>query len=147
MKKLALALSLALALAALGAAGGTPAMDADDGHGYYLWFDGDRFQLRTTDRGNGPGPSVYTGRITTDGVFSRVDVVRGEADDWAVAGPRQIDFHFRTYNAQDGVAFRVDGGDRVTFRLYRDGHLIRTDHIFIGAGEINPPSNPFAILH
>jgi hypothetical protein len=131
----------------LATASGTPPMTADDGHGYYLWFDGDRFQLRTTDRGNGPESSIYTGQITTDGTFSRVDVFKDEDTDWAIAGPHQIDFHFRTYNGQDGVAFHADGGSRVTFRLYRDGHLIGTEHIFIGPGQVNPPSNPFAIVN
>lgn len=34
----------------------------------------------------------------------------------------------------------------VTFRLYRDGHLVSTDHIFIGGGEMNPPGNPFRVF-
>ena len=126
---------------------GVPPMTADNGFGYYLWFDGDRFQLRTTDRGNGPDPSIYTGKITTNGTFGRVDVFKDEDSDWAVAGPHQIDFHFRTYNWQDGLASRADGGGWVRFDLYRNGHLIDAAHIFIGPGQINPPGNPFAIVN
>jgi hypothetical protein len=129
------------------AASGVPPMTADNGYGYYLWFDGDRFQLRTTDRGNGPDPSIYTGKITTNGTFDRVDVFKDEDSDWAIAGPHQVDFHFRTYNWQDGVAFHVAGGGWVKFDLYRNGHLIASDHIFIGPGQVNPPANPFAIIY
>jgi hypothetical protein len=166
MKKLLVALSVATMLSALvvgaaaaegqrgvspglprEAASGAPPMTADVGFGYYLWFDGDRFQVRTTDRGNGPDPSIYTGRITTNGTLTRVDVFKDEEFDRALAGPRQIDFRFRTYNWQDGLAFRVEGGGWVTFRLYRNGHPIGTEHIFIGPGQVNPPTNPFAIIH
>jgi hypothetical protein len=139
------------ATAPASAAAGQPAMDKNVDFGYYLWFDGDRIQLRTTDRGNGPGPSEYTGVITAHndkgGVDIRdVDLIKAENDDSAVAAGNKLDFRFRTYNQIDGVSFTAHDATRITFRLYRNGHLINTDHIFLGAGEVNPPGNPFALF-
>ncbi len=130
---------------------GQPAMDKDKDFGYYLWYDGSHFQLRTTDRGNGPGPSEYTGVITARnenrGVDIRdVDLLKAENDDSAVAAGDKLDFRFRTYNGVDGVAFTAHDATRITFRLYRDGHLVSTDHILLGAGEVNPPGNPFTLF-
>lgn len=122
-------------------------MTADVDFGYSLCFDGDRFQLRTTDRGNGPEPSGCTGQITTDGTIARAEVFKDEEADRAVVGERRIDFHFRTFSWQHGVAFRVDGGRWVAFRLYRNGHLIATDHIFVGPDQANPPGDPFAVVY
>jgi len=167
MKKMLLAASGALALMLLlagtvfaagaeatiaaSAAAGQPAMDRDTDFGYYLWYDGDRIHLRTTDRGNGPGPSEYTGVITArndrGGVDIRdVDLLQAENDDSAVATSDKLDFRFRTYNGVDGVAFSAHDATRVTFRLYRDGHLVNTDHIYLGGGEVNPPGNPFTLF-
>ncbi len=139
------------AVASASTAAGQPAMDKDTDFGYYIWFDGDRIHLHTTDRGNGPGPSEYTGMITArndkHGVDIRdVDLLKAENDDSAVAAGDKLDFRFRTYNGVDGVAFTVHGATRITFRLYRDGHLVNTDHIYLGAGEVNPPGNPFTLF-
>ncbi|MGI8857076.1 MAG: hypothetical protein ACR2JW_15110 [Thermomicrobiales bacterium] len=133
------------------AATGQPAMDKDVDFGYYIWFDGDRIHLTTTDRGNGPGPSEYTGVVTArneqHGVDIRdVNLIQAENDDSAVAADNKLDFRFRTYNATDGVAFTAHDATSITFRLYRDGHLVNTDHIYLGAGETNPPGNPFTLF-
>jgi hypothetical protein len=133
-------------------ANGQSAMNADKDFGYYIWFDGDHLSLRTTDRGNGPSASEYTGKIVVHGGDVRdVNVVRQESDDWAVASDDTIDFHFKTYNGVDGVDFRATGAEDVTFHLFRKGedgrmHLISTDHIFLGAGQVNPPGNPFTLI-
>jgi hypothetical protein len=155
MKRLFLAACAALTLlclltASVGAAGvaaGQPALNADTDYGYYIWFDGDHISLRTTDRGAAPGGSLYTGRITVNwGDITGVNVVDQESDDWAVASGNTLEYHFVTYNGVDGVDFTATGAEDVTFRLYRNGHLIVTDHIFLGAGEMNPPSNPFTLF-
>jgi hypothetical protein len=132
---------------AAGGANGQPAMNADKDFGYYIWFDGDRIYLRTTDRGNGPGPSDYTGKIVVHGGDVRdVRTVRLEDTDWAVASDNTLDYHFVTYNGVDGVDFDATGLGDVTFHLYRNGHLIATDHIFLGADQVNPPGNPFTLF-
>ena len=168
MKKMLLATSGALALVMLlagavfgagpaSAAAGQPAMDKDVDFGYYIWYDGNRIHLRTTDRGNGPAPSEYTGTITAHGTrndpatITDVSLIKAEDDDSAVASGNKLDFRFRTYNGIDGVDFTAKDAKDVTFALYRKGedgqrHLISTDHIFLGAGEVNPPGNPFTLF-
>src|SRR5439155_1222684 len=89
--------------------------------GYYIWVDGDRVQLRTTDRGNGPGPSEYTGTVTANGEMRDVNLIRQENDDWAVAAGNTLDFHFRTFNAVDGVAFTAHGATRISPRSCPSG--------------------------
>ncbi len=143
----ALMLGLAVSVAGAQPAGSTgpdPALSPPAPYGYSIWHDGNRLHLRTTDPG-GPA-SIYTGTITTDGTIFDVDVVRDEADDWVVAGRHQLDMHFRTGNAVDGVSFSVAGATQVTFRLYRNGHLISTEHIFLGAERLHPPGNPFTLV-
>lgn len=131
---------------------GQAAMDKDKDFGYYLWYDGSHFQLRTTDRGNGAGPSEYTGKITAQGekknkvTITDTHLLRAEQDDSAIASGNKLDVRFKTYNGVDGVSFAAQGAKSVTFRLYRDGHLVSADHIFIGGGEMNPPGNPFKVL-
>jgi hypothetical protein len=156
MKKLMLAALGALALLMLFAGpalADTPASNASgapqinmDIYGYYIWEDTDIVHLRTTDRGNGPDPSVYVGVITANTPIQAVSVFKGEEGDFAVAAGNRLDFHFRTYNRIDGVDFTALGATRITFRLFRDGHLIVTDHIFLGAGQVNPPGNPFTLF-
>jgi hypothetical protein len=126
-----------------GPASGDPGVTAARTYGYYIWLDGNRIHLRTTDPG-GSG-SLYTGIITTDGEFRDVDVVRGEQGDYAIADRNMLEFRFHTANAVDGVTFAPAHAERLTFRLYRNGHLISTEHIFLGAGGIHPPGNPFTI--
>ena len=155
MKRLMLAALGALALLTLlsgpvladtpaSAAYGTPQIDMDH-YGYYIWFDGDRIHLRTTDRGNGPDPSTYAGAITADAPIVATDVFKGEDTDYAVAAGNRLDFRFLTFNGVDGVDFTALGATRVTFHLYREGHLIVTEHIYLGAAQFNPPGNPFTL--
>jgi hypothetical protein len=159
MKKillLAAAGALALALATPGAtyaqpapqpaspAAGEPAVSAASAYGYYIWVKDGRVHLRTTDPGG--APSEYSGRITTDGDINGVQLVRPEAGDRAIVSRGAIEFHFQTWNVVDGLDFGISGADRVTFRLFRNGHLINTEHIFLGAGGHHPPGNPFVVL-
>ena len=154
MKKLLLAVCGALGLVVAGSgaafaqpvspAAGTPSLTAASPYGYYIWFVGDRVHLRTTDPHG--DASVYTGTVATNGAIRHVDLLRTEDEDWAVAGGGDLDFHFRTANHVDGVSFTAAGATRLTFRLYHNGHLIRTDHIFLGAGGAQPPSNPFTLF-
>lgn len=123
---------------------GAPSLSPLAPYGYSIWHEGARVHLRTTDPGG--SASIYTGTVTTDGTIRDVDLVRDEASDWAVAGAHQLDFHFRTWNAVDGVSFTVVGATWVTFRLYRNGHLISTEHIFLGAERLHPPGNPFILV-
>jgi hypothetical protein len=115
-----------------------------DVFGYYVTREGNQIQVRTTDPDG--MSSLYTGRITTDGVISAANLIQPESDDWYNADDHDLNFHFMTYSQVDGVNFTVQGGTEVTFWLERDGHLAATDHIFIGALRRNPISNPFVLL-
>ncbi len=113
-------------------ASGAPSVSAASTFGYYIWMDGDRVHLRTTDPGG--APALYTGEIVTNGTVRHVDLIQPEDGDWAVASGGTLAYHFTTWNAVDGVSFDAQGATRLTFRLYRNGHLISTEHIFLGAG-------------
>jgi len=136
---------------AISAVTGEAALNADKDFGYYIWYDGTHFQLRTTDRGNGPSPSEYTGTITvhgahhTPGTVTDVHLLKAEADDSAVASGDKLDVRFKTYNGIDGVSFTANDAKSVTFSLYRDGHLVSADHIYLGAGQTVAPGNPFRV--
>lgn len=156
MKKLLItavgALGLVMAMAGVANAAqpdpralGEPVVGPDSPYGYYIWLDGDRVHVFTTDGGG--DPSVYTGVITADTAIRNVDVVRAEEGDWAVASGDTLQIRFLTAGHVDGVNFTTPGAQRLTFRLYRDGRLIRTDHIFLGAGGFHPAGNPFALFN
>ena len=151
IKKFAIVLvgSLGMVFALTASAGAAPAtaeppaLPPNAPFGYYISTDGHRVHLRTTDGGG--DPSRYHGVISTNGQLRNVDLIRQEDEDWAINTGDALQFHFRTAGATDGVSFTVLGSDRVTFRLYRDGHLIRTQHIFVN-GPLNPADNPFSII-
>jgi hypothetical protein len=156
MKKLLMAavgaLSLVAAMAGVANAAepdprtlGEPIVGPHSPYGYYIWMDGDRVHVLTTDGGG--DPARYTGVITTDTVIRNVDVARPEDGDWAVASGDTLQFHFFTAGHVDGVHFTAPGSHRLTFRLYRNGHLIRTDHIFLGAAGFHPAGNPFSVIN
>lgn len=150
LKKVAIALvgSLGVVFALTASAGAAPvtadppALPPNAPFGYYLTTDGQRVHLRTTDGGG--DPSRYDGVISTNGRLRNVNLIRQEDEDRAINTGNTLQFHFRTAGATDGVSFTVVDSDRVTFRLYRDGDLISTQHIFIN-GPLNPADNPFSI--
>lgn len=146
----ALSLLLALASSALAAgspdpsAEGEPTVESGRPPGYYIWHDQNGFHLRT----HGPGQEHrFEARLHSDGTFVDVDTVRLESRD-AVAlrdGGHTLVLKFHTYDATDGVNFRVRDGERLRFALDLDGQPIGTDSIYIGRDGHHPPTNPFTI--
>jgi hypothetical protein len=126
------------------AAAGAADVRPDSPYGYYIWLEGNRVHLRTTDPG-GDG-SRYTGSIVVDGRIEGVEVIRDEPGDIAIAGRDTVHFRFHTFNHVDGLIFAVQDTEWITFRLERNGHLIGTQHIFLGASGAHPPGNPFVIV-
>ena len=123
---------------------GDPNLTPDSPTGYYIWRNEYGWHLRT----HGPGEEhLFTARLRTDGVFQDVDAVRLEnRDNFAVLdGGHTIVLRFHTYDATDGLNFRVRGGTRLRFNLQLDGELIATDSIYLGAAGVHPPTNPFTI--
>lgn len=129
---------------AMRAPSGAPTVTDRSPVGYYIWWDGERVHLRTTDPG-GDG-STYTGRIQVDGRIRDVELLRTEGRDVALRDGNTLEFRFVTYNRVDGVSFAAQDTSRITFRLERNGRLIRTEHIYIGPGGVNPPGNPFTLF-
>lgn len=123
---------------------GQPDLTPSSPTGYYIWNDENGIHLRT----HGPGEDHrFVARLHTDGVFQDVDAVRLESrDNFAVLdGGHTIVMRFHTYDATDGLNFRVRGGTRLRFNLQLDGELISTDSIYLGAAGVHPASNPFTI--
>lgn len=123
---------------------GRPDLNHDSPVGYYLWHDDNGMHLRT----HGPGDEhSFLARLTTDGVFVDVDTVRLEsADDYAVLdGGHTLVLRFKTYDATDGVNFRIQGGTKLRLRLGLNGELIETDSIYLGPNGKHPRTNPFTL--
>lgn len=123
---------------------GEHVLTPDCATGYYLWHDDNGIHLRT----HGPGEDhSFTARLHTDGVFVDVDSVRLESrDNFAVLdGGHTILMRFHTYDAIDGLNFRINGGTRLRLSLGLDGEPISTDNIFLGPNGKHPASNPFTL--
>lgn len=111
--------------------------------GYYFWHDAAGLHLRTTTRGEW---HEFTGRLTTDGTFYNVTVVRPEGNDVVVEGGSVLTFAFHTSDGVDGVDFRIDGGNDLRLALNIDGHRIDNDRVFVGQANAHPASNPFVVV-
>lgn len=123
---------------------GQSTVTLDCSAGYYLWHDENGMHLRT----HGPGEEhIFTARLRTDGIFYDVDAVRLESrDNFAVLdGGHTIVMRFRTYDAIDGLNFRIAGGSKLQLNLRLDGEQIATDQIFLGPDGKHPATNPFTI--
>jgi hypothetical protein len=123
---------------------GDPGLAADAPMGYYLWHDGTGMHLRT----HGPGEEhLFVARIHTDGQFVDVTSVGGEGRDSVaiVDGGHTLVLRVHTFDAIDGVDFRIEGGTQVRLRLGLDRSPISTDNIFLGAARAHPDSNPFTL--
>ncbi len=119
--------------------------DHGDNAGVYLWHSADGWHLQTTDPAK-TGAHTYTGTITTDGAFRSVHLVRPEGDDSAMLnGDGQLSYSFKTADGIDGVDWRVEGGQHLTFTLYEDGQLMSTSSIYLGDSLAHPDSNGFTV--
>jgi hypothetical protein len=125
-------------------ADGAPDLNHDSPTGYYIWHNDNGFHLRT----HGPNARHdFDARLTTDGTFEDVDVVRLESRDGVqvLDGGHELTIHFNTFDATDGVNFRIDGGERLRLALRLDGQLIGTERIFLGHFGAHPERNPFVL--
>jgi len=123
---------------------GAPEIRPDAPAGYYIWRDDDGINLRT----HGPREAHhFRAALYTDGVFVDVKPIAGELGDKVRVARNGhaliLDVH--TYDATDGVNFRVRGGTRLTFRLELEDRLIATDQIFLGSIRSHPDTNPFTV--
>ncbi|MBI3967459.1 MAG: hypothetical protein HY329_17630 [Chloroflexi bacterium] len=115
-----------------------------DPAGYYLCHDGTGLHLST----HGPGDEhEFIAVLRTNGRFESVSTVRLESRDAAVVTDEghTLVFRVRTFNYTDGVAFRIDGGGVLHLNLELDGVPVAPTQVYLGAGSVNPPANPFTI--
>lgn len=129
---------------AVRAPAGVPTVTAAHPPGFYIVVEGNRIHLRTTDPGG--ESSTYTGVIRVNGSLANVDLFQPEDPDWAAVAGNEISFHFQTRNQVDGVGFTTLDATRVTFHLFRNGHEITTQRIYLGGTGAHPPGNPFALF-
>jgi hypothetical protein len=113
--------------------------------GYFIWHDNNGLHLRTTTEGQ---MHIFSGDIHTDGIFADVHGAQLEANDALNVGPEghQMNFRFETAGGVDGIDFKVEGGEKVVFNLYMDGHEISPDEIYGGHGSWHPNSDSFQIF-
>lgn len=116
-----------------------------DVRGYFIWHDDNGLHLRTTTKGQ---THTFSGVLRTNGRFVDVHGVSLETDDAYKVGPErhQMDFRFKTAGGVDGIDFKVEGGEKVVFDLFIDGHKISPDEIYSGAGSWHPDANKFEII-
>ncbi|HEY7294540.1 MAG TPA: hypothetical protein VH916_05825 [Dehalococcoidia bacterium] len=112
--------------------------------GYYFWHDDSGFHLWTTDPEG--IDSHYTGTLTTDGAFSNAVLEHPENDDHFTSdGAGRLTFDLHTHSGIDGLDFSVAGASKITLDLWRDGHRIAVDNIFLGEDSVHPAHNPMEV--
>src|SRR5215472_10313927 len=110
--------------------GAPDGFDAGDHGATFIWHDGAGWHLRTTDKTD--SRHVYSGRIVlSTGSFRNVEGVQLEQDDHYRVDGRTLYYRFVTYNAIDGLDFRVGDcapGARqaLAFHLRYEGQLDKT---------------------
>lgn len=120
------------------------ALEAGGLNGVYFWHDSSGLNLETTDAQD--SGHLYTGTLTTDGAFNDLQDLHLESGDSAtIVAPTQLVFSFNTFNAIDGIRFRIDGGTQITLSLLIDGHAERADNVFLGAYSQHPQTQPFTV--
>jgi hypothetical protein len=84
--------------------------------------------------------------LTTDGRFVDLASTHLEADDTVEqAGEGRVNFELHTYSDLDGLAWSIEGGSRLTLRLYVDGLPAPPQSIHIGRNNVNPEGSRLTI--
>lgn len=118
---------------------------------YYIWYDGDSWQLRTTSQ----AARNFTGVIRLKNAKFKSCVTvglkndkqkKGAEDGWRMSGDRdEIKFAFKTGKLSDGLDIKVDGDDGVIeFDLSIDTQK-NPRAIFVGRDVAHPGKNPFTL--
>ncbi len=94
----------------------------------------------------GSKPAVFTGTVKASAPITAVkvrdekhDVVRLSADH------RTLTYRFVNFGKIDGVAFRADCAQHVTFTMSVDGHKLPASRVYLGAGRAHPSAVPFTL--
>ena len=113
--------------------------------GVYMWHNGTGWHVRATHRSL--ARNSFSGRIVTTGRFFHPSAVRLEGHDWLRVSKdhRTITFRFENHGAIDGLDFRTYCAPMIEFTFVGNGEVMPADSIKIGAGSVQPDSNPFRI--
>jgi hypothetical protein len=125
---------------------GRPAgFDVGDNGGVYLWHDAAGFHLRVTHKTH--GTAVFTGSLSTRGVFADVGGVALEQDDHVTVGADDhlIGFRFVNHGHIDGLDFHTRCAPALTMTFRADGHTLPADRIIVGHFDRHPGTDPFTI--
>lgn len=119
--------------------------DPGASRGYYIWHDENGFHMWTATRGQ---QHEFSGVIRTNGRFADTQGRRLEANDFYQLSPDRdmITFKFITAGGDDGLNFKIKGGNHVNFDLFIDGHRINPHEIHIGHNGWHPESSNFRLL-
>lgn len=110
-----------------------------------VWQDDNEFHLKTT---NLRFQHVFTGTINTDGRFYDIEDLNLEHGDFVRVDRERNTIHFRlTGRGVDEISFKARRGEKVEFNLYKDGHQMDTDEIFIGKNGHHPRDNKFTLRY
>ncbi len=125
------------------AAQGQPRVDAGRSvTGFYIWHDRNTVHIVSNDRTK--GRDIYSGTVEITGRNAKLDTLRNEygerGDRFGLVGDDKVTFRFDTHQAKDGFAFNLRGGQRLVFRLNRDGR--KTGRIFYGPGKTEAYGDP-----
>ncbi len=107
-----------------------------------VWHDhNNEFHIKST---NLRDQHVFTGVIHTNGRFYDIEKKELENGDYIKVDRHHDTIRFRfTGRGIDEINFRVKGGDTVKFNLYKDGHEMPSEDIFIGKRGWHPRDNTF----
>lgn len=118
--------------------------DPGASRGYYIWHDDNGLHMWTTTRGK---QHEFSGVIRTNGKFINTHSQRLEMGDfYKVDSDRDmITFKFTTAGGEDGLNFRIAGGNYADFDLFIDGHRIDPREIHIGDRGWHPRHSDFRL--
>lgn len=118
-------------------------IDSSNSAGYYIWQEGDRWNVQMVNIGV---RRVFSGMIETDGYFSDVLAMTSENTERIAMKVRnqKIEFNLSSLAKTDGFSFTIANSQNATFTLYIDGLAVNPSTVYIGQQNRHPVSNSFA---
>ena len=109
-----------------------------------MWHDSNGWHLRVTHATR--QRMVFSGVITASAPITFRPVRDEKRDHISLSADRRtLVFRFVNYGGIDGVDFTNGCADTTRFALALDRHRLGAAHIYIGAGSVQPPHDPFVI--
>ena len=113
--------------------------------GDYIWHDARGWHLRVTHASS--SRLVFSGRITASAPMNVTPFHLEGGDSIALSADKlTITYRFYNYGRVDGLDFRTDCAQRLTFAGYAAGRKLPTGGIWLGHLGRHPLENPFVVL-